>query len=96
MYLVSVWCHRFIGIDTIHVLVQMLIIEEMSVSSCLTSRIPLSKVRRVSMLHVCFTLLGFIPWLYAVKRGDRIAQLILERIETPEVEEVDEITESER
>ena len=28
---------------------------------------------------------------FAVKRGDRIAQLILEKIVTPEVEEVDEL-----
>ena len=29
--------------------------------------------------------------LLAVKKGDRIAQLILERIMTPEVEEVDDL-----
>jgi dUTP pyrophosphatase len=32
----------------------------------------------------------------AVKKGDRIAQLILERIVTPEVEEVEELDETVR
>ena len=30
-------------------------------------------------------------WGVAVKRGDRVAQLILEKIITPDVEEVDEL-----
>lgn len=33
---------------------------------------------------------------YAVKKGDRVAQLILERILTPEVREVSELDETER
>lgn len=33
---------------------------------------------------------------FAVKRGDRIAQMILERIETPEVAEVDDLDPTER
>lgn len=33
---------------------------------------------------------------FAIKRGDRIAQLILEKIEYPEVQEVSEIDETER
>lgn len=36
------------------------------------------------------------PFSPTVKRGDRIAQLILEKIEYPEVQEVDEIDETER
>lgn len=36
------------------------------------------------------------PALTAVKRGDRVAQLILERIFTPEVVEVSELDDSER
>jgi len=33
---------------------------------------------------------------YEVKRGDRIAQLVLERIFTPPVEEVEELSSTER
>ena len=36
------------------------------------------------------------PTSHAVKRGDRIAQLILERIATPEVLEVDSLEETQR
>eukprot|EP01138_Halocafeteria_seosinensis_P003703 gb/GECG01003786.1/.p1 GENE.gb/GECG01003786.1/~~gb/GECG01003786.1/.p1 ORF type:complete len:155 (+),score=18.06 gb/GECG01003786.1/:1-465(+) len=46
--------------------------------------------------NVGVILFNFSDKPFEVKRGDRIAQLILERIETPEVEEVNEIDESER
>ena len=47
---------------------------------------------RNNLLHFSkLTFSALLAFLFAVKRGDRIAQLILERIMTPEVEEVDEL-----
>lgn len=43
-------------------------------------------------MHTDFTVLLVKPvTCCTVKQGDRVAQLILERIATPEVEEVDEL-----
>lgn len=47
---------------------------------------------RMPMTPMCTCL----PCAHAVKRGDRIAQLILERIVTPEVEEVEDLDATDR
>jgi dUTP pyrophosphatase len=39
---------------------------------------------------------GVRAWRRAVKQGDRVAQLILERILTPEVEEVEDLDATDR
>ena len=51
---------------------------------------------RAQSYRRCTTPLSITVNVFAVEIGDRIAQLILERIVTPEVIEVDDIEETER
>jgi len=50
----------------------------------------------VSLIKTFLSLSLSFPFFSTVKRGDRVAQLILERIVTPEVEEVDDLDDTAR
>lgn len=63
----------------------MKIIEERFMFSCSISLIKISKV----LLSSLSSLLGWLLIGCLVEEGDRVAQLILERIVTPEITEVD-------
>lgn len=66
----------------------MKIIEERFMFSCSISLIKISKVT-LSSLSSLSSLLGWLLIGCLVEEGDRVAQLILERIVTPEITEVD-------
>ena len=61
----------------------MLITEEKSLLSCLTTQMSTSEVGAFTSDRELLT------DLFTVEEGDRVAQLIIEQIQTPEVMEVD-------